>query len=162
MIFWLVLKLEINYIVIISWRILVSFRGFFEDYIFAWWNTWVSIIPLLLEDTFLLKWQGHNVTYPLFLWPQVNVPKSLSLFNLLGEDVKLTKQVFIKDPPIIVFFFFSALRKRWMMLRHKSWVLFCLPVSTTWPQYVRIRHKICVWAPPRCAWSSLHTYWLGN
>jgi len=37
MIFWLVLKLEISYRVIISWRILVSFRGFFEDYIFAWW-----------------------------------------------------------------------------------------------------------------------------
>jgi hypothetical protein len=38
MIFWLVLKLEINYRGIISWRILVSFRRFFEDYIFAWWN----------------------------------------------------------------------------------------------------------------------------
>ncbi len=29
MIFWLVLKLEISYRVMISWRILVSFRGFF-------------------------------------------------------------------------------------------------------------------------------------
>jgi len=40
MIFWLVLKLEISYRVMILWRILVSFRGFFfEDYIiFAWWN----------------------------------------------------------------------------------------------------------------------------
>jgi hypothetical protein len=36
MIFWLVLKLEIRYKVIISRRILVSFTGFFEDYIFAW------------------------------------------------------------------------------------------------------------------------------
>jgi hypothetical protein len=27
-------KLEISYRVIISWRILVSFGGFFEDYIF--------------------------------------------------------------------------------------------------------------------------------
>jgi hypothetical protein len=37
MIFWLVLKLEISYyrVIIIFWRILVSFRGFFEDYIFA-------------------------------------------------------------------------------------------------------------------------------
>ncbi len=35
MIFWLVLKLEISYTVIISWRILVSFRDFFEDYIFC-------------------------------------------------------------------------------------------------------------------------------
>ncbi len=48
MIFWLVLKLEISYRVIIFWRILVCFRGFFEDYIFAWWNIWVSIIlPLI-------------------------------------------------------------------------------------------------------------------
>ncbi len=32
--FWLVLKLEISYnrVIIISWRILASFRGFFEDY----------------------------------------------------------------------------------------------------------------------------------
>jgi hypothetical protein len=36
MIFWLVLKLEIRYRVIISGRILVSFRGFFEGYILAW------------------------------------------------------------------------------------------------------------------------------
>jgi hypothetical protein len=35
MIFWLVLKLGISYRVIISWRILVYLRGFFEDYIFA-------------------------------------------------------------------------------------------------------------------------------
>jgi hypothetical protein len=48
MIIWLVFKLEISYgVIIISWRILVSFRGFFEDYIFAWWNIWVSIILLL-------------------------------------------------------------------------------------------------------------------
>jgi hypothetical protein len=33
--FWLVLKLEISYRVIKSWRILVSFRGFFEDYNFC-------------------------------------------------------------------------------------------------------------------------------
>jgi hypothetical protein len=31
MIFWLVLELEISYRVIISGRILLSFRGFFED-----------------------------------------------------------------------------------------------------------------------------------
>jgi hypothetical protein len=37
--FWLVLKLEISYRVIISWRILVSCRGIFLIlYIFAWWN----------------------------------------------------------------------------------------------------------------------------
>jgi hypothetical protein len=36
MIFWLVLKLEISHRVIIYGRILVSFRGFLEGYIFAW------------------------------------------------------------------------------------------------------------------------------
>jgi len=36
MIFWPVLKLEITYKVVISGRILVSFRGFFEDYILGW------------------------------------------------------------------------------------------------------------------------------
>jgi len=37
MIFWVVLKLEINSyrVIIMSWRILVSFRGFFEDYNFC-------------------------------------------------------------------------------------------------------------------------------
>jgi hypothetical protein len=29
---------------VISWRIWVSFGGFFEDYIFAWWNIWVYVI----------------------------------------------------------------------------------------------------------------------
>jgi hypothetical protein len=38
MIFWLVLKIEISYRVVISRRILVSFRRFFEDCIFAWSN----------------------------------------------------------------------------------------------------------------------------
>jgi hypothetical protein len=38
-IFWLVLKLEINYKVIKYLEgFLVSFRGFFENYIFAWRN----------------------------------------------------------------------------------------------------------------------------
>jgi hypothetical protein len=36
MIFWFVLKLEISYGVIISQRNLISFGGFFENYIFAW------------------------------------------------------------------------------------------------------------------------------
>ncbi len=64
MIFWLMLKLEINYRIIISWKILVSFRGFFEDYIFAWWIIWILIIHLFPYD--ICKWQGHNVTHPLF------------------------------------------------------------------------------------------------
>jgi hypothetical protein len=49
MIFWLVLKLEISYRVIFSWRILdFLLEEFFEDYMLTWWNIWVSIILLLL------------------------------------------------------------------------------------------------------------------
>ncbi len=48
MIFWLVLKLEISYrVIIISWRILVSFRGFFWRLYFCKWILWVSMILLL-------------------------------------------------------------------------------------------------------------------
>jgi hypothetical protein len=66
MIFWLVLELEISFRVITSWSILVSFRVFFEDYIFAWWNIWVSMILLLAQDPFECKWQDHSVTHHLF------------------------------------------------------------------------------------------------
>jgi hypothetical protein len=38
MIFWLVLKFEISYKVLISWRILVSITGFFEYYFFAYYR----------------------------------------------------------------------------------------------------------------------------
>jgi hypothetical protein len=65
MIFWLLLKLEISYTFIISWRILVSFRDFSEDCIFVWWHIWISLILLLPSETFWCKWQGHNVTKPL-------------------------------------------------------------------------------------------------
>ncbi len=33
---------------------------FFEDYIFAWWNIWISLILLNVNG------KGHNVTHPLF------------------------------------------------------------------------------------------------
>jgi len=52
MIFWLVSKPEISYRVIISLRILVSFRRFFEDLDFFTWRTiWVFRILLLPWDT---------------------------------------------------------------------------------------------------------------
>jgi hypothetical protein len=50
-IFWLVLKLEIRCRILISSRILVSFRGIPNDFIFAWLNICVSII-VLFDDTF--------------------------------------------------------------------------------------------------------------
>ncbi len=48
---------------------LVSFRGFFEDYIFAWWN-YLSFhnSSFALRIFFNVKWQGHIVTHPLLVW----------------------------------------------------------------------------------------------
>ncbi len=61
---------------IVSWRILASFRGFIEDYSFAQWNIWVSIILLLPSDTFSCKWQGHSVIHPLLLdWDTIIVSR---------------------------------------------------------------------------------------
>jgi hypothetical protein len=46
--FWCCVFLTLR-ITLISGKILVSFRGFFEDYILAWWNVWVSIVLLFLK-----------------------------------------------------------------------------------------------------------------
>ncbi len=68
MIFWLVSKLEISYYrVIISWKILVSFRGFFRRLYFcmvkylSFHNSSFALRSIL----FNVKWQGHSVTQPL-------------------------------------------------------------------------------------------------
>ncbi len=64
------LKLEISYnrVIIISWRILeFLLEDFFEDYIFALWNIWVSIILSFALRYIKCKWQGHSVTHPLLL-----------------------------------------------------------------------------------------------
>jgi hypothetical protein len=69
MIFWLVLKLEISYNrVLISWRILVSFRGFFWRECFLHGEIiCVPMILLLPYDSFKFKWQGHKCDTPLVL-----------------------------------------------------------------------------------------------
>jgi len=80
MIFWLVLKLEISYRVIISWRILVSFRGIFEDYIFAWWNIWVFIILF-----FCLKIL-FNVNGKATVWHTPHVIYLCICFSMQSQD----------------------------------------------------------------------------
>jgi hypothetical protein len=78
MIFWVVLKLEISYHrVVISWRILVSFRGYCEDYIFAWWKSvaicWNRYSNFFVNSSYEIKepsrpptgvrcnfWHSHN------------------------------------------------------------------------------------------------------
>jgi len=45
----LVLKFEISYRVMMSWRILVPLEDFLEDYIFAWWNIWISTSSFALR-----------------------------------------------------------------------------------------------------------------
>ncbi len=57
MIFWLELKLEISYRVIISWRILVSFRGFF-------WRLYFCMVKYLSfhnSSSFALRYLLFNV-----------------------------------------------------------------------------------------------------
>jgi hypothetical protein len=49
------------------------FRGFFEDYIFAWQNICVSVILLLPLDSFKCKWQGQSVRHPLLFWHKLVV-----------------------------------------------------------------------------------------
>ncbi len=82
----------ISYRVIKSWRILVSFTGFFEDCIFAWWNIWISIILLLHYDTFKCKF-GKATVWPNPLFSKLSVAYfgphlitlSKRLFPLLGS-----------------------------------------------------------------------------
>jgi len=114
MIFWLVLQLENRYRVIISWRILVSFRDCFEDYIFAWWNIWVSIIILLPEDTFQCKWQGHSVTRPLFFLKIRNQNWNCSNLNFLNPKFR---RFFIKVKNCLITLCTTL---------SISWMVFCL------------------------------------
>jgi hypothetical protein len=101
MILWLVLKLEISYnrvIIIISWRILVSFRGFFFwrlIYFFAWWN-----IFSFHNSSFAFRYFFHVndkatvvIDTPLVLSLKIFFPKIL-FFQLLVASRKLaTSQV---------------------------------------------------------------------
>jgi len=57
--FWLVLKLEISYRVVIFWRILVYFREFFEDYIFAM----VKYLSFHNSSSFALRHFFYGQTY---------------------------------------------------------------------------------------------------
>jgi hypothetical protein len=66
MIFWLVLKLEISYTVMISWRIFGFFLETFLKIIFL--HGEIFEFPqffFLPSEFFWCKWQGHNVTQPL-------------------------------------------------------------------------------------------------
>ncbi len=85
MIFWLVLKLEITYRVLMSWSILVSFRGLFEDYSFAWWN-----ILSFHNSSFALryflwcKWQDHGVRHLLFCFVYcIKISQTMVLFHAM-------------------------------------------------------------------------------
>ncbi len=73
------LKLEISYRVMISWKILVSFRGFFLKIIFlSGKNIWIFIVLLLLWDIFDVNGKAtvwHTPCFSLFsLIPSSTVP----------------------------------------------------------------------------------------
>jgi hypothetical protein len=129
MIFRLVFKLEISYRVIIFWRISVSFRGFFEDYVCAWWNIWVSIILLCLKILF-------NVNVKATVW---HTPSFSFLFTaawsvLLPIRVQCwffdgMKQVFILYSSIERFFTFT--KDLWFQLWKSDLILVCCLVTQT-------------------------------
>jgi hypothetical protein len=90
-----VLKLEISDRVTISWRILASSRGFFEDYIFAWWNIWVSLILLL--PVILFNVNGSAVVYHTPRWEEGILPRvwhTPFMLEKFYEFVKTSAQIF--------------------------------------------------------------------
>jgi hypothetical protein len=104
MIFWLVLKLEISYnrVIIISWRILDSFRGFFKYYIFSWWNIWVSIILLLPLRYFF------NVNGKAILWhtPCFVCDHALTISNQTMRSFAMLFGIVEKSVDEFIFTFF--------------------------------------------------------
>jgi len=62
-----VLKLEISVKFIVSWKILVSFRGVFWRWIYFCMVKYLSFhnSSFALRYSFWCKWQGHNLTHPL-------------------------------------------------------------------------------------------------
>jgi hypothetical protein len=112
MIFWLVSKLEISSNrVMISRRLLVSLEEFFEDYIFAWWNIWISIILLLLYIIFrnveifldffffwvFLKGKKTQESDWIFFWGYISFVKmkSSKLINWLLDKRKIVENKMI-------------------------------------------------------------------
>ncbi len=82
MMFWLVLKFEISYRVIINWRIFISFRGFFEDYIFACWDIWVSINLLFQLRYFQCKLVASVPSTQVLPHPQLIFPSKTWFFGI--------------------------------------------------------------------------------
>jgi hypothetical protein len=88
--FWLVLKHEISdRVIIISWRILVYIRGFFEDYIFAWWHIWVSLIFLL--PVILFNVNDKAVVWHTPCWAEGILPRVWHTPFMLEKFYKLVK-----------------------------------------------------------------------
>jgi hypothetical protein len=83
MIFWLELKIEISYRVIISWKILVYFRRFFEDYIFERYH-----IHTCKRHMHLLSWyQVHFKYFQALPWISINTTIFLHLVVSLSYHI---------------------------------------------------------------------------
>ncbi len=99
MIFWLALKLEIIYRVKISWRILISFRGYFEDHAFAWWNIWVSIISFFALRYFLMQMARPQCDTPLvkLFHLQLSTRELRGKYNFFWHLVSTCKKLWSKS-----------------------------------------------------------------
>ncbi len=92
--FGLCWNFEISYYrVLISWRILVSFRGFFENYIFAWWNIWSFHNSSFFAYRYFLKWLARPqcVTHHPLLSMRIVSSKPSLLFKLRVQGTFLTR-----------------------------------------------------------------------
>jgi hypothetical protein len=123
MIFWLVLKLEIGYNrVKISWRILVSFGGFF-------WRLWFYMVKYL---------SFHNSSFALRLIFNVNGKAKVLHIPLLHQQIFLSschmhlKKQFILTPPPKKIQENSVIILEWMMI---TWNVALDP----WPIHVHMR-----------------------
>ncbi len=132
MVFWLVLKLEISYRVLLSWRILVSFRGFLEeDYIFLHGEIFFEfpLILLLLKILFDVNGKATVWHTPLFKLrthrkKQNHLPRSFDLLKLFGDFHIENQTDAAADALHFLTFIFKMFFLRsinWWLLAFKLW-----------------------------------------
>ncbi len=111
MIFWLVLKLEINYRVMISWRILVSFRGFFLKIIFLH----DEIFEISYNSSFCLKILFNNVNGKATAWhTPCYIPLQVALLHLCTNY----RPNFFSDRPTNTIFPLAANENAFHFMNH--------------------------------------------
>jgi len=120
MTFWLVLKLEISYRVMIFWRILVFFlgRGFFWRLYFCMvqylsFRNPSFCLKIILKRKNKEKWQGHNVIHP-----------PLFFLFFLGGMLGMFKSVLLANYCVLIWLSTPVINPIINNLHATSWILF--------------------------------------